>query len=267
MNTQTTPMVSPSPSGGWKAHIPYGLSLAFVCLFLYTAYHKAVGMDTFIRGIAAFPYVGSHASAIAWGVFTAETAVALLLIWPDTNHVGLWGTLGLMVVFTAYIGAMLLFAEALPCQCGGVIGKLSWPQHLLFNLGFTALAAGLLLHHYRINLKQLFSIMATISSKIKKAAIGMLAAAMTVGFSAFTSVQNQQWVFMGNSDTDVVDGSQYQLTGTPPTSCNSGEELPCILETPEHIDTQAELDAYISSNFGDDADAVKDAAQSRREAL
>src|SRR5690606_24445333 len=131
-------------SAAAKETLAYGLSLLFVVLFLYTVYHKIVGIDAFTKGIAKIPVVGAYSVAVAWGVLGAEALVALLLIWPGTNRLGLWGALGLMVAFTVYISSMLLFAAKLPCHCGGAIEKLTWGQHLLFNCGFIALAAGLL---------------------------------------------------------------------------------------------------------------------------
>jgi hypothetical protein len=35
---------------------------------------------------------------------------------------------------------MIKFYTKLPCTCGGVISKMSWPQHVLFNSGFMILA-------------------------------------------------------------------------------------------------------------------------------
>jgi hypothetical protein len=54
-----------------------------------------------------------------------------------------------MILFTAYSGAILLNMFAyVPCSCGGVIRKLTWPQHLAFNLFFVAISAiGIILQH------------------------------------------------------------------------------------------------------------------------
>jgi hypothetical protein len=35
---------------------------------------------------------------------------------------------------------MILFAEHLPCNCGGVLQKMNWRQHLIFNLFFICLS-------------------------------------------------------------------------------------------------------------------------------
>ncbi|MEJ0031509.1 MAG: MauE/DoxX family redox-associated membrane protein [Bacteroidota bacterium] len=41
-----------------------------------------------------------------------------------------------MVMFTAYIVVITRFSEYTPCSCGGVLEKMSWDQHLVFNIGF-----------------------------------------------------------------------------------------------------------------------------------
>jgi hypothetical protein len=46
-----------------------------------------------------------------------------------------------MLAFTVYTVAILLHAfKYIPCSCGGVIRKLTWPQHLFFNLFFVGIS-------------------------------------------------------------------------------------------------------------------------------
>jgi hypothetical protein len=44
-----------------------------------------------------------------------------------------------MVMFTAYIVAILNFSNYVPCSCGGVLEKLGWREHLIFNSAFVVL--------------------------------------------------------------------------------------------------------------------------------
>ena len=219
-------------SAAAKETLAYGLSLLFVVLFLYTVYHKIVGIDAFAKGIAKIPMVGAFPVWTAWGVLGAEVLVALLLIWPDTNRLGLWGALVLMIAFTLYICMMMLFADQLPCHCGGAIEKLTWGQHLLFNCGFIALAAGLLLYHYKVNIKhKIFIIMATLSSKIKKAIFGMMMAALTIGFSAFTAARTEGNLATRHWGNDG-DGNYSLISGTPnPMLCSQRSEDFCVLQS------------------------------------
>ena len=70
----------------------------------------------------------------------AELAVALLLVKSRTRLIGLYGALGLMLLFTGYTVAIVFIAPYRPCSCGGVISLLSWEQHLVLNVVLLLLA-------------------------------------------------------------------------------------------------------------------------------
>jgi putative oxidoreductase len=63
------------------------------------------------------------------------------LMFERTRLAGFYASLALMIVFTIYTGIILLhFFRYIPCSCGGVIKKLTWKQHLVFNLFFVVLS-------------------------------------------------------------------------------------------------------------------------------
>ena len=74
------------------------------------------------------------ASLVSWAIPLLELTVALLLIWKKTRLMGLYGAMGLMLLFTGYTLAIIFIAPYRPCSCGGVISLLSWEQHLVLNL-------------------------------------------------------------------------------------------------------------------------------------
>lgn len=113
-----------------------------LCIFLliYTAQAKFAEHDRFYKGLTKVQYLKEYALTISWLVPVCELAIALLLIIPTTQRLGLRLFTIMMGVFTLYITSMLLWADKLPCHCGGAIEMLSWKQHLLFNLGFMLLA-------------------------------------------------------------------------------------------------------------------------------
>lgn len=69
-----------------------------------------------------------------------EILIACLLIFEGSRSVALYASFTLMVMFTAYIYIILNFSDFVPCSCGGVLEKLSWTQHLIFNIFFIILA-------------------------------------------------------------------------------------------------------------------------------
>lgn len=103
--------------------------------------------DYYLYDLKRSPLFSNYATIVAILVPAAELLVAGLILPDKTSKAGLVGSLGLMALFTLYVGYVLLFAGTRPCTCGGIIRNLTWPQHLIFNLVFLILSfAGLYLH-------------------------------------------------------------------------------------------------------------------------
>lgn len=124
------------------------IAALFIFLFIYTALSKFYDFKNFTSVLGQSPLIGKLNLLVAWVLPLAELITALLLFIPRTKLVGLYASLILMIVFTFYIGYMLLFSPHLPCSCGGVIRQLTWKQHLLLNI-FFVIAAGWDIHLYR----------------------------------------------------------------------------------------------------------------------
>lgn len=123
-----------------KDRLVLAICLLCIFLFLYTAYAKIMDHGRFLNGLSHVEVIGSFAFFISWLVPLAEVLVAILLVIPRAVKLGLYSFLGLMILFTVYILSVLLWASKLPCHCGGAIEKLSWIQHVWFNLAFIVLA-------------------------------------------------------------------------------------------------------------------------------
>jgi uncharacterized membrane protein YphA (DoxX/SURF4 family) len=129
-----------------KSTIVEIISVLFIILFLYTGISKLMEYAVFKEQIADSPILQPIAPFIAWGLPFTEFLVTILLIIPRWRLKGLYASLILMVAFTGYIGAIMIFNKELPCSCGGIISELSWQGHLIFNSIFILLAfAGVLL--------------------------------------------------------------------------------------------------------------------------
>ncbi|MDR6785716.1 putative membrane protein YphA (DoxX/SURF4 family) [Pedobacter africanus] len=122
--------------GGFIAIISNG----FILLFVYAATSKLLLHDKFVLQIGQSPMLSAYAGLLAWMVPVLELLLALMLVFERLRLVGLYGSLSLMVAFTAYIYIILNYTENIPCSCGGVLEKLGWPEHLVFNIGFVVLA-------------------------------------------------------------------------------------------------------------------------------
>ena len=123
-----------------KEQLTLTICLLCIFLFLYTACAKLMDHTRFLNGLYRVKAIRGFALYISWLVPLSEIVISVLLAIPQTVKWGLYSFLGLMILFTGYIISMLLWASKLPCHCGGAIEKLSWGQHVWFNLAFIALA-------------------------------------------------------------------------------------------------------------------------------
>lgn len=110
------------------------ISALLILLFVYTASSKLWEFQTFRQGLARSPLINNLDWPVAILIPAAEIIISSLLLIPATRLRGLYGSLGLMILFTLYISYMLLFAVRLPCGCGGVFKHMGWRQHWIFNL-------------------------------------------------------------------------------------------------------------------------------------
>ena len=113
----------------------------FILLFVYTAVSKFMNIQKFQVSLQSSPVLSFAPEIISVAIPVIEIVIASLLFFPATRKWGFISSLILMTGFTFYIAYMLLFSPKLPCSCGGIVGELSWRQHLFVNLILTSLAA------------------------------------------------------------------------------------------------------------------------------
>jgi len=117
------------------------ISALLIMLFMYASISKFMDFQRFYGEMNNQPLPNSWTPFLVWTIPSLEIAISAALIFERTRTVGLIASLILMTLFTIYTGVVLLhFFEYVPCSCGGVIRKLTWPQHLVFNLFFVALS-------------------------------------------------------------------------------------------------------------------------------
>ncbi|WP_281777728.1 MauE/DoxX family redox-associated membrane protein [Croceibacter atlanticus] len=138
--------------------VPYHLavkfiSFLFIILFVYAATSKLLDFENFTVQLAQSPLLSAYAGIIAWSVPGLEILIAVLLVLPGFRKIGLYASFFLMELFTAYIFIILNYADFLPCSCGGVLEKLTWEQHLVFNSVFVLIVVGAILLDRSQNLK------------------------------------------------------------------------------------------------------------------
>lgn len=116
------------------------IALLYIFLFVYTATSKLLEFEEFRVQLAQSPLLSAYAGLIAPAVIISELLIAGLLSFKLTRSTALYAALCLMLAFTAYIYIILHYSDFVPCSCGGIIEKLGWTEHLIFNIGFAILA-------------------------------------------------------------------------------------------------------------------------------
>ncbi|WP_027375698.1 DoxX family protein [Kaistella palustris] len=121
--------------------LPYTISLFFSLLFIYAALSKLRDFENFQVQLAQSPLLSAYAGFISYAVIGAELLIAGVLLWERLRLIGIYLTFALMVSFTVYIYLIMNYSDFIPCSCGGILEKMGWREHLIFNLGCVFLAA------------------------------------------------------------------------------------------------------------------------------
>lgn len=117
------------------------ISSLLILLFLYASVSKWLAFKTFIGDMNNQPFPNWMTPYLVTIIPVAEVLIAIGLIFEKTRVPALYASFVLMMLFTIYTVTVLLHVfKYVPCSCGGVIKKLTWPQHLFFNLFFVAIS-------------------------------------------------------------------------------------------------------------------------------
>ena len=113
------------------------LSALLIVLWVYAAFSKLIEFSVFKAQLEMQPLPGWAISILRWILPIVEIIVAVLLSIKGWQYSGLVASSLLMIVFTIYVFLALTgsFGD-IPCSCAGIISKLHWKGHLVFNLNF-----------------------------------------------------------------------------------------------------------------------------------
>jgi hypothetical protein len=103
--------------------------------------------DSLVR-METSPLIGPYANYLIWLVPAIELLITVFLFISATRILGLYASMILLFLFTAYILWVLNFSPRVPCSCGGVIQTLSWKGHIILNTAFLILTVtGIVFQH------------------------------------------------------------------------------------------------------------------------
>jgi hypothetical protein len=112
----------------------------FILLFFYASISKILDFENFQVQLAQSPLLSAFAESISYMVILTEVVISGLLSVPKTRKFGLYASFGLMVAFTVYIYLILNYSDFIPCSCGGILEKMSWQTHFIFNIACIVLS-------------------------------------------------------------------------------------------------------------------------------
>jgi uncharacterized membrane protein YphA (DoxX/SURF4 family) len=117
------------------------ISFLYILLFVYAAISKLLDFENFQVQLGQSPLVSSFAGIVSWVVPITELLIAGLLLFSSTRFLAMWAAFSLMTIFTVYIFIILNYSPFVPCSCGGILEKMGWQEHFIFNFVFMILAA------------------------------------------------------------------------------------------------------------------------------
>lgn len=132
-----------------KTRIIEFVSYFFILLFCYAGIIKLMDFENFQVQISASPLLSEFKEFLPYLIIIVEFFIAGLLCYRKTRNIGMIGSFVLMLIFTGYIVLILNTSDNLPCSCGGILEKMSWHQHVYFNIGCVFLAATALILNMR----------------------------------------------------------------------------------------------------------------------
>jgi uncharacterized membrane protein YphA (DoxX/SURF4 family) len=109
-------------------------------LFTYAAISKILDFQNFKVQIGQSPLLSAFAGSVSWLVPLVELVIVIMFLFTRFRLTALFASFSLMVMFTAYIFIILNYSSFIPCSCGGILEKLGWKEHLVFNIVFITLS-------------------------------------------------------------------------------------------------------------------------------
>jgi len=129
-----------SPSHHYKSIVQI-ITAMLIMLFFYTATSKLSDIGEFRRQLSNQSVPDWSVAILLWLIPLSEILVCLLLIAAASRTAGLYGSALLMLIFTGYMGLVLLNVfDRVPCSCGGVLRSMDFHTHFIFNAVFLVLS-------------------------------------------------------------------------------------------------------------------------------
>lgn len=124
-----------------KKYIITVIVILISMLFTYAAIFKAMDYSLFLSDMSKSPLLVKYdMNLLAPVVLGTEFLIVVLLNFPVTRKTGFFLSFFVMAIFSLYLSTLYFFFTNIPCSCGGILGKMPYPVHIVFNICFTVLS-------------------------------------------------------------------------------------------------------------------------------
>jgi hypothetical protein len=128
------------PSCNTRTILSETISFLYILLFVYAGVSKLIEFQNFQAQLGQSPMLSAFAVPVSYMVIVTEFAIAIGLALRSMQLASLYAAYTMMILFTAYIIIILNYSSFIPCSCGGILEKMGWDEHLVFNIVFALLA-------------------------------------------------------------------------------------------------------------------------------
>ena len=122
-------------------------------MFVYAGIFKIADTKLFASQMSESPLIPqSIIPFLSIGLPVFELILAFSLTFEKYNSVSLILSFITMLFFSFYLIMLVSLYEKVPCACGGILGKLGYTEHIIFNLFFLLISSiSLYLHDSKSN--------------------------------------------------------------------------------------------------------------------
>ena len=133
-----------------KGYIADIVSILLILLWSYAAISKLLEFSHFKIEMGNQPIPPEAGRILIWALPSTELLAAVLLLFRQTQHYGLYTSFFLMSAFSIYVGLTYFgFFTKHACACGGVFRHMGWGAHLVFNIAILFLNIAALIFYQR----------------------------------------------------------------------------------------------------------------------
>ena len=115
--------------------------ILLIIMFAYAGIFKIADTQLFASQMSESPLIPKFIIPfLSVGLPVFELILAFSLTFEKYNSISLMLSFVTMLFFSLYLIMLVSLYEKVPCACGGILGKLGYTEHIIFNLFFLTIS-------------------------------------------------------------------------------------------------------------------------------